>query len=63
MSSIRISFPHNEEVWNLVVRDGREDGIVEEQDGERFVMEYASEADANSVISRLEGMVDYQRLP
>ena len=54
-----VKFPMNERVWDMVVVDTSESVAVLRGDSDFFYVEYESEDDFYSALSRFAGMIEY----
>lgn len=58
---VRVRFSMDRDTWTKVVTF-EEDFSIDTETQEHFVIEYASEADYQSALTRLNGKVRYERL-
>jgi len=58
---VRVRFSMDRATWNKVVTF-EEDFEVDAETQEHFVIVYANEAEFNAALTRLGGLVEYQRL-
>lgn len=56
---VQVRFPNTKGIWDTVVTNSKENGCVDEENTNHFVMEYDTVSDFHNAQRRFEGSIEY----
>lgn len=58
--AICVVFDMREDVWNKVVRDAKEEFVIDYEGTDIFAIEYNNDAEWHKALARFEGLIHYR---